>query len=313
MRLKTRTAIGVIHASCTDCGWLGPAEFGSTRSSRTARLRWVSGRRKTPVVSPPRPSLARPHTVTFDCWATLLYEIESTQAPRARARILAEMAGVPEDDARAALRAAWERHQILWHRRTAFTGIDMTRLALQMLEKRLDAAREAELIGALESEILGHDVRAVDGAQQALESLARAGIRRGLICDTGFTPGRVVRQLLQRVGLLELLEVTIFSDEIGVPKPDPRAFRAALDALGVVPAGAVHIGDLRRSDVAGAKGARMGSVRLRARHDDAANGPGDNAGVIDCRTAGCEPLCERPEADAVLDSYRQLPALFELF
>lgn len=255
----------------------------------------------------------RPHTVTFDCWATLLYEIESTHAPKARAGILAEMAYVPEDDARAALRAAWERHQMLWHRRTVFTGIDMTRLALQMLGSKLDAAREVDLIHALESEILAHDVRALDGAREALEKLARAGIRRALICDTGFTPGRVVRQLLDRTGLLEFLEVTIFSDEIGVPKPDRRAFQAALDALGVEATGAVHIGDLRRSDVAGAKNARMGSVRLRARHDDAASaGATNSAGVIDCKAAGCEPICERPEADAVLDSYLQLPALFDL-
>jgi putative hydrolase of the HAD superfamily len=257
-------------------------------------------------------SLRRPHTVTFDCWATLLYEIESTHAPRARERIFAEMTGVPEDDARVALRAAWQRHQRLWHRRTAFTGIDMTRFALQALGTRLDAGREADLIRALESEILAHDVRPLEGAREALDRLAREGIRRALICDTGFTPGRVVRQLLQRVGLLDLLEVTIFSDEIGVPKPDPAAFRAALDGLGVAPAGAVHIGDLRRSDIAGAKSALMGSIRLRARHDDTASGPGANAGVIDCRAAGCEPICERPEADAVLDSYGQLPIVLGL-
>jgi putative hydrolase of the HAD superfamily len=257
-------------------------------------------------------SLHRPHTVTFDCWATLLYEIELGHAPKGRGRILAERACVAEEQARAALRTAWERHQILWHRRTVFTGVHMTRLALDILGSRLDAAREAELIQALESEILGHDVRAVDGAREALERLAEAGIHRALICDTGFTPGRVVRQLLERTGLLELLEATIFSDEIGVPKPDRRAFEAALHALGVAPTGAVHIGDLRRSDVAGAKGALMRSIRMRAHHDDAVSGPGDNAGVIDCRTAGCEPLCDRPEADAVLDAYSQLPALLAL-
>ena len=250
--------------------------------------------------------------MTFDCWATLLYEIESTHAPRARARIFAELTGVPEEGARAALRDAWQRHQMLWHRRTVFTGIDMTHFALQSLGITLDPAREAELVRALESEILEHDVRAIDGAREALGRLAHAGIRRGLICDTGFTPGRVVRQLLERVGLLELLEVTIFSDEIGVPKPDPGAFRAALEGLGVSPDGAIHVGDLRRSDIAGAKRARMGSIRLRARHDDAASGPGENAGVIDCRAAGCEPICERPEADAVLDSYGQLSTLLGL-
>lgn len=222
------------------------------------------------------------------------------------------MTGIAEGHARTALRSAWQRHQMLWHRRTAFTGIDMTRFALRSLGKDLDAAREAELIYALESEILAHEVRALEGAHQALSRLADAGVRRGLICDTGFSPGRVVRQLLDRVGLLELLEVTIFSDEIGAPKPDPAVFRAALDGLGVSAADAVHVGDLRRSDIAGARAARMGSIRLRARHDDAASGLGENAGVIDCRAAGCEPVCERPEADAVLDSYGQLSTILGL-
>jgi FMN phosphatase YigB (HAD superfamily) len=257
-------------------------------------------------------TLRCPHTVTFDCWATLLYEVESTHAPRARNRIFSEFAGVSDDDARAALRDAWREHQVQWHRRTAFTGIDMTRFALQKLGVHLGSARENELIHALESEILGHDVRALGGAQDALEWLARSGIRRALICDTGFTPGWVIRQLLQRVGLLDYLEVTVFSNEVGVPKPDRRAFQAALDGLGVSAAGAVHVGDLRRSDIAGARNARMGSVRLRLHHDDADAGLGRNAGVIDCEAAGCTPVCERPEADAVADSYAQLPVLFGL-
>jgi len=32
--------------------------------------------------------------------------------------------------------------------------------------------------------------------------------------------------------------------------------------------------------------------------------------VIDCTAAGCEPVCERPEADAVADSYADLLAIF---
>jgi putative hydrolase of the HAD superfamily len=255
-------------------------------------------------------NLRCPHTVTFDCWATLLYEREATDAPRQRARLLAEFAAVSQGDAEAALRLAWREHQTLWHQRTVFDGVDMTRFALQKLGVDLDAAHEAELVAALESEILGHTVHAVEGAREALGLFARTGVRTALICDTGFTPGRVVRQLLQRVGLLEYLEVTVFSNEVGVPKPDRRAFSAALDALRVDPAGAVHVGDLRRSDIAGARAALMGSVRLRARHDDAAVSSANNAGVIDCAAAGCDPECEHPEADAVVDSYLQLRTLF---
>jgi putative hydrolase of the HAD superfamily len=251
-------------------------------------------------------TLHRPHTVTFDCWATLLYEAESRRDPDERARVLAAACGASLEEARTALSSAWRRHQELWHRRTVFTGADMTRLALRTLGKSMEPEREGELIATLEAQILSHEVRALDGAQDALVGLARAGVRRALICDTGFTPGRVVRQLLDRVGLLHLLEVTVFSDEVGFPKPDRRAFLRALDGLGVDVEGAVHVGDLRRSDVAGARGVGMGSVRLRLRHDDADAEKRSSAGVIDCSAAGCDPVCERPEADSVSDSYPQL-------
>lgn len=262
----------------------------------------------------PEMLLQRPHTVTFDCWATLLYEAESGRAIGAgtRPRVVAQLTGVDEEAAASALRDAWQRHQALWHRRVAFTGADMTRLALQILGVKIDPAGGRELIDRLETEILAHEVRPLDGAREALAALARAGVRRALICDTGFTPGRVVRKLLDRVGLLEFLEVTIFSDEVGVPKPEARAFESALRGLGVVPDGAVHVGDLRRSDIAGARNARMGSVRLRARNDDADTSARRGAGVIDCKTAGCDPECPCPEADAIADSFPHLLDILKL-
>jgi putative hydrolase of the HAD superfamily len=260
-----------------------------------------------------RQKIRQPHTVTFDCWGTLLYESESGRAlaASARPRMVAELAGVDESAAASALRDAWRKHQTLWHRRVIFTGADMTREVLQSLGARLDPSRERELIDALEREVLTHEVRALEGARDALATLSRHGVRQALICDTGFTPGRVVRQLLDRAGLLEFLPVTIFSDEVGAPKPDPRAFAAALDGLGASPTGAVHVGDLRRSDVAGAKSAQMGAVRIRARNDDSGEGA-RGAGVIDCAAAGCEPICERPEADAVVDSFEHLLEILEL-
>jgi putative hydrolase of the HAD superfamily len=260
------------------------------------------------------PSLAhlrRPHTVTLDCWATLLYEGEEIRDPDARARAFAEAAGVSVEAAREAARAAWREHQMRWHRRVVFAGDDMTRMALRTLGVTLEPERERALITTLEDQILAREVLPLDGAREALEKLAKRGVRRALICDTGFTPGRVVRKLLDRVGLLEHLEVTIFSDELRVPKPHPKAFESALGGLGVSPKGAVHVGDLRRSDVAGARGAGMGTVRLRARHDDSDAGLARGSGVIDCKAAGCEPACERPEADAVADSFPHLLEILE--
>jgi len=79
-----------------------------------------------------------------------------------------------------------------------------------------------------------------------------------------------------------------FSDEVGTYKPAPEIFAAALGMLGADAAEAVHVGDLRRTDIAGARAMGMGSIRYRGLADDL--GPG-------------------PEADFVIDDHRELPPL----
>ncbi|MGH2708260.1 MAG: HAD family hydrolase, partial [Actinomycetota bacterium] len=127
-----------------------------------------------------------------------------------------------------------------------------------------------------------------------LTALRSRDIPTALICDTGLTPSRVVREALRRHGLA--LAHYFFSDEFGVPKPSPRIFSAALVAIGVEPPTAVHIGDLSRTDVAGARTAGMASIRFAGVHDD-----------------GWLPEdCQAEEADAVLYHWDDLPALLGL-
>jgi FMN phosphatase YigB (HAD superfamily) len=66
---------------------------------------------------------------------------------------------------------------------------------------------------------------------------------------------------------------------------------AGRGVLGVPPARALHVGDLRRTDVAGARGMGMGSIRIRAAFDDAS---------------------PEPDADHVADSHAHLCLLLEL-
>jgi putative hydrolase of the HAD superfamily len=108
----------------------------------------------------------------------------------------------------------------------------------------------------------------IEGALETLTRLDEAGVGCALICDTGLTPGRVVRKLLDAHGLLAPLRETIFSDEWSLPKPHPRVFEAALDSLGIAAEDAVHVGDLRRTDVAGARAVGMGTIRITAANDD---------------------------------------------
>jgi FMN phosphatase YigB (HAD superfamily) len=249
--------------------------------------------------------LPLPNAVTFDCWSTLIHESSPGRGPGRRIRILAAATGTTTERASKALAIAWREHQRLWHGRVAYTARDMTRRALAELGTSLSDERTAALQRALEDDLLERDVRVVPGARELLEGLAGRKVRRALVCDTGFAPGRVVRSVLDRVGLLTHLEATIFSDEVGVPKPAAEPFRAALDALGATPHETVHVGDLLRSDVAGGRAMGMGTIRITAHHDDASPRR-SSASIIGCGEAGCDPPCPRPEADHVVNSYAEL-------
>jgi putative hydrolase of the HAD superfamily len=157
-------------------------------------------------------------------------------------------------------------------------ALDIEGAARQMVaEAFLTAGRGAKLD-------LSPDIR------PCLEALSGRGVSLGIVCDIGFTGGELLREFLDREGLLGHFSGWAFSDEVGHYKPSPQIFDAALAALGAQPGEAVHVGDLRRTDIAGASAVGMGTVRYRGLHDDRGEG-GEG------------------EADFVIDSHRELPAL----
>ena len=101
------------------------------------------------------------------------------------------------------------------------------------------------------------------GIGRCLEALRGRGLRLGIVCDVGFSGGELLRELLEAEGLLAHFSGWGFSDEVGHYKPAPQIFEAALAALEAQPARAMHVGDLRRTDVAGASALGMRTVRYR--------------------------------------------------
>jgi putative hydrolase of the HAD superfamily len=238
----------------------------------------------------------RPSAVTFDCWNTLLYEEDWETAHALRVeelRAAAREAGkeVSYHEAARAFDAAWDRHMRGWAEGFATGAREVARWGLVELGIDMPHPAFERLVPIFEEASHSSRVRAVEGARELLSALGRAGIPSALVCDTGLTPGRVVRRHLDRQGLLTGLAAQSFSDEVGAPKPDPRAFRAALEPLGIPPERALHVGDLRRTDVAGAHNLGMRTVRIRSRHDDRS---------------------ELPDADHIVDSHAELEKLLGL-
>ncbi len=73
-----------------------------------------------------------------------------------------------------------------------------------------------------------------------------------IISDAGISPGRSLRVLLGRAGILDCFTTTVFSDEVGVAKPQRPMFAAAAEGLGVGIDSLLHIGDLEPTDIDGA-------------------------------------------------------------
>lgn len=215
---------------------------------------------------------------------------------------IAAKKGVELDLEKAAelIEGSWQEHVRAWRNGRSYGAPAAARWVLE----QLDVAREQtsgmddelveELTRAIEDATDEVGTYVVEGAGEALAAVRAAGIPTALICDTGFTPGRHARRFLDQHGLK--LDHYFFSDEVGIPKPYPPIFEAALRATGAPAAGAVHIGDLRRTDIAGARNAGMATIRFRGVHDDAWD-PSDTSGE---------------EADAVLDHWADLPELLGL-
>lgn len=102
------------------------------------------------------------------------------------------------------------------------------------------------------------DFIAFDDALGALEKLKQQGYSVGVISNLR----RDMDQLCRELGMAPYLDFCLTSAEIGVEKPDPAIFVAALERAEVNPGEAVHVGDQPRSDLVGARGAGLHAVLL---------------------------------------------------
>ncbi len=227
--------------------------------------------------------------ITFDFWGTL-YRYESSDRERRAVMLRGLLLQAGYDRPLAQLLAAndlaWQRWALIWARehRTEDARFWLQTF-LQSVEAALPPALFEEAVERLEAVVMEPYVRPVEGAPALLEAVA-AHYPVGLISDTALTPGRLIRARLERDGLLRYFHHLTFSDELGRSKPHPFVFAHTLEALGASAVDSVHIGDIRRTDIAGAHGVGMRAVRF--------------AGVFDDRD-------ERwPEGDAVAFSYAEV-------
>ena len=130
-------------------------------------------------------------------------------------------------------------------------------VAVEMSDERLKL-----LSSAYVSPILEHPPYLDPAANRLLQWLRGGGKGVGLISNVGMTPGFVLRRVLQMQGIAHYFDALIFSDEVGIRKPDRSIFHLTAEKLDARPSEIVHIGDDLRSDALGAKNAGFRTILL---------------------------------------------------
>jgi len=83
-----------------------------------------------------------------------------------------------------------------------------------------------------------------------------------ILSNTGFIRGKTLREVLKRLGLFDFFDFHIYSDEVGMSKPNTELFKLMLNKVSELgkncaPSDIVHIGD---NDIADVKGAEIAGI-----------------------------------------------------
>ena len=206
-----------------------------------------------------RPGSAPPGAVLLDALGTLV----RLEPPARRLRAsLRERLGLEVDaaTARRAMAAEIAYYRDHMHRgRDAASLTALRRDSAAVMAEHLPAAASAAGPGALVGVLLAAlDFTAYPDVVPALRALRAAGARLVVVSNWDVS----LHEVLARTGLSGLLDGAVASAELGVAKPDPAIFAAALHLAGAPAAAAWHVGDSPEADVEGARAAGIVPVLI---------------------------------------------------
>lgn len=211
----------------------------------------------------------------FDLWGTLLHvrDVDDTEARRRRLldRTVAGLADAghahAEEAVAEALAAFNEEHTAMHAEGRDVSEPERLEMVLEHLQPGLAARMSAGALRMFEDAVGGGRRGAgtafpAPGANEVLDEAHRRGFALGLVSVTGLTPGYVLREIMDALGLLGHFAAITFSDEARMAKPTPEVFHCTLETLGVGPQEAVFIGDSPIPDIAGPQAIGMWTVQI---------------------------------------------------
>ena len=203
--------------------------------------------------------------VTFDFWSTIYHNEPSLTEKRQDVicQLLAKTSAAEEkfDDVEHADHVAWEQWDDHWREKYSTLSCDEW-LSLVLDYLRVDVSEENRAVccAELQSLIFAGDTKEIAGVRTTIEFLSKR-VKLAVISDTGLEPGVCLRKLLRK-DKLDYFDYYVFSDELGRSKPHESAFLSVLDHFRLQADEAIHIGDSRRADIAGARSVGMHTIRF---------------------------------------------------
>jgi HAD superfamily hydrolase (TIGR01509 family) len=201
--------------------------------------------------------------VIFDWGGTLtpFHTVDLLDLWRVAARVLAAEDPEKVEEVAAALAASESR----WWADVGETGRSGTTADVLVAASRatgldVDAAIHSAAVEAHLDAWTPHTVTDPEAAP-LLEALRERGIRTGLLSNTHW-PRAWHERWLERDGVLDLIDVRVYTSDLEHTKPHPEAFLTVLRGLGIAPEAAVFVGDRPVDDISGAKALGMRAVLI---------------------------------------------------
>jgi putative hydrolase of the HAD superfamily len=205
--------------------------------------------------------------ITIDFWNTIYDSSNGKERNDYRQRVLIDNIdkhglNIMAEKYHEAMQATWKFFEDHW---TNNHRTPEAKESVNFIWNYLDLPEDKEALDnvtlAFEDSVLKYPPKLIPQAKERIEQLSEE-FPLGIISDTGFSPGTILKELLEKDDMLKYFTSFSFSNETGHSKPNPKAFSAALIPLKCNAKEGLHIGDIEDTDVRGAYELGMRSIRF---------------------------------------------------
>jgi putative hydrolase of the HAD superfamily len=138
---------------------------------------------------------------------------------------------------------------------------------LNRIAKRVGVHASSAMIEDLSDEIqdlfVDYPIRIMEPyLLESIDGIRDKGYQTALVSNTGFINGSHMRLALAEAGIIGRMDYAVFSNEVGVAKPNPKIYEALSIESSIELPNILHVGDNYKTDYIGPQEIGMQSVHL---------------------------------------------------